>query len=81
MYTLHQIGSDFCVLRMLEIFFYRGREPEVEGRRLSPEITASKSAIVHPVCVIIMYTLYEMYKDVASPRSSYSIFLEHQGSW
>ena len=49
--------------------------------RLSSEITASKSAIMHLVCVMIMYTLYEMYKDVASPRSSYGIFLECRGSW
>ena len=63
-------------------FFFRGHEPEVEGRRqqsLSSKITASKSAIVHLVCVIIMYTIYEMYKDVASPRSSYAIFVECQG--
>ena len=40
--------------------FSRGREPEVEGRRLSSEITASKSAIVHLVCVIVMYTIYEI---------------------
>ena len=55
MCTFHQIES--C-------------EPEIEGRRwrLSSEITASKSATVHLVCVIIMYTIYEMYKDVASPR-------------
>ena len=82
MYTLHQIGSDFCVLRRLEIFLCRGRELEVEGRRwLSSEITASKSAIVHLVCVIIMYTIYEIYKDEVSPRSSYGIFLECRGSW
>ena len=65
METFHQIGlSD--------------REPEGEGRRwrcLYSEITASKSAIVHLVCVIIMYTIYEMYKYVASPCSSYAIFL------
>ena len=49
MCTFHQIES--C-------------EPEIGGRRwrLSSEITASKSATVHLVCVIIMY------KDVASPR-------------
>ena len=64
--------------------FSRGREPEVDERqrqRLSSEITASKSAIVHLVCVIIMYTIYDVYKDVASSRSSYTIFLECRGSW
>ena len=54
MYTLHRIGSDFA-LRRLQTFFPRVRQPEVEGRqRLSSEITASKSAIVHLVSVIIM---------------------------
>ena len=56
-----------------------GREPEVERRgrwRLSSEINARKRAILHLVCVIIMYTIYEMYKDVALSRSSYTIFLE-----
>ena len=43
-------------------------------------ISARKSAIVHLVYVIIMYTTYEMYKDVASSRSSYTIFLECRGS-
>ena len=43
-------------------------------RRLSSKITASKCTIVHLVCVIIMYTIYEMYKDVVSPCSSYAIF-------
>ena len=52
-------------------FYSWGHEPEVEGRwwRLSPEITTCKSTIVHLVCVIIMYTIYEMYKDVASSCS------------
>ena len=85
MYALHQIGSDFCVLRRLDIFFTWADKPKVEGRQrqwwLSSKITASKSAIVHLVCVIIMYTIYEMYKDVASSRSSYAIFLECRGSW
>ena len=81
MYTFYQIGSDLCVLRRLEVFFPRGHEPEVEGRRqcLSSEITASKSTIVHLVCMIIMYTIYEMYKDIASSRSLYAIFLECRG--
>ena len=61
-------------------FFSQGCEPEVEGQRwhLSSEITASKNAILHLVCVIIMYTIYEMYKDVASSCSSYAIFLKCQ---
>ena len=82
MYTFQQIGSDFCVLLRLEIF-PRGHEPEVDGqwRRLSSENPARKSTIVHLVCVIIMYTIYEVYKDVASSRSSYAIFLECRGSW
>ena len=43
-------------------FFSWGCEPEVDGRqRLSSEITTSKSAILHLVCVIIMDTIYEMY--------------------
>ena len=70
MYTLQQTGSRFISW---------GREPEVEGRwrqHLSSEITTSKSTIVHLVCVIIMYSIYEMYKDVTSSRSSYAIFLE-----
>ena len=56
-----------CISHRLEIFF-PGREPEIEGRRrhrLSSYITASKRTTVHLVCVIIMYTIYEMYKDVA----------------
>ena len=83
MHTLHQIESDFLRYAQARNFIYLGREPEVEGRRrwLSSEITTSKSAIVHLVCVIIMYTIYEMYKDVASPRSSYGIFLECRGRW
>ena len=63
-------------------FFSRGRESEIEGRwrqHVSSEITASKSAIVHLVCVIIMYTLYGIYKYVASSRSLYAIFLECRG--
>ena len=84
MYTLHQIGSDFCVMRRRKIF-PQGHEPEVDRRwrrrHLSSEITARKSAIVHLVCVIIMYAIYEMYKDEASSRSSYAIFLECRGSW
>ena len=62
-------------------FFPQGCEPEVEQwqRHLSSEITISKGAIVHLVCVIIMYTIYEMYKDVASSRSSYAIFLKCRG--
>ena len=31
--------------------------------------------IVHLVYVIIMYTIYAIYKDVVSPQSSYAIFL------
>ena len=73
MFTLHQIGFGFYVLRRL-LLPALGREPEVEGRRrLSSEVTTSKSAIVHLVCVIIMYIIYQMYKDVASSRSSYAI--------
>ena len=60
MYTFYQIGFGFCVLRRLKMFC------------LSFEITASKSAIVHLVCVIIMHTIYEVYKDVASSCSSYA---------
>ena len=60
MYTFHQIG--FSVLRRRDIF--------------SSKITAKKSAIVHLVCAIIMYTIYDMYQDVALSRSSYAIFLE-----
>ena len=41
----------------------------------------SKCAIVHLVGGIIMYTIYQMYRDVASPRSLYGIFLECRGSW
>ena len=76
MYTFQRIGSDFCVPRRRNIF-PRGHEPEVDGQqRLSSEITTRKSTTVHLVCVIIMYTIYKMYKDVASPRSSYDICLE-----
>ena len=81
MFTIHQIRLYFCVLRRLEAFS-RGCEPEVEGRCcLSSEITASNSAIVHLVCVIIMFTIYKVYKNVASSRSLYAIFLECRGSW
>ena len=77
MYTFHQIGFGFLHYS-LEIFFSWGCELEIEGRRrrLSSEITASKSTIVHLVCVIIMYAIYKMYKDVALSCSSYTIFLE-----
>ena len=40
----------------------------------SSEITTNKSAIVY--LIIIMYTLYKMYKDVALSRLSYAIILE-----
>ena len=61
-------------------FFPGGHKPEVEGQRWrSTKITTSKSTIVHLVCVIIMYTIYEMYKDVALSCSSYAIFLECRG--
>ena len=83
MYTLQRIRSVFCVLRRHEIFPW-GREPEVGGqrrRRLSSEIPARKSAIVPLVCAIIMYTIYEVHKDVALSRSSYAIFFECRGSW
>ena len=75
MYTFHQIGSDsvFCAgagAGAGAIFFPRGREPELDGRRrvtgLSSKITTRKGSIVPLVCVIIMYTVFEMYKDVAS---------------
>ena len=64
---IRSIGSDSALCTGSR-FFSQGREPEVEGQRwrLSSEITASKSAIVHLVCVIIMYIIYEMYKDEAS---------------
>ena len=72
-----RLDSDFAFCTGLR-FFSRDREPEVEGRRrhLSSELITSKSAIVHLVCVIIMYAIYEMYKDVASSCSLYAIFLE-----
>ena len=38
-----------------------------------------QEVIVHLVCVIIVYTIYQMYKDVVSPCSSYAIFLECRG--
>ena len=78
MYMLQWIGSDFVFCTGTR-FFPRGREPEVDGQqwcRLSSEITARKSIIVHLVCVIIMYTIYEVYKDAASSRSSYAILLK-----
>ena len=34
-----------------------------------------------PICVIILFTIYEVCKDVASSRSSYTIFLKCRGSW
>ena len=80
MYTCRQIGFGFCVL---PTFFSRDCELEVEGQRwrcLSSEITTSKNAIVHLVCVIIMYSTYGMYKDVASSRSSRAIVLDCRGS-
>ena len=76
MVELKHLDSRLIVALLLS----RGREPEVEGRRLSSQITANKSAIVYLVCVIIMYIIYEMYKDVALYRSSYAIFLECQCS-
>ena len=83
MYTFQQIGLHFALCAGTR-FFPWGREPGVDGRRrrdLSSKITARKSAIVRLVCVIVMYTIYEMYKDVALSRSSYAIFLECRGSW
>ena len=78
MYMFHRIGSDFAFCTGAR-FLSWGRELEVEGwRRLSSAITARKSAIVHLVRVIIIYIIYEMYKDEASSRSSYPIFLECQ---
>ena len=68
MYTFNQTGFGFYILRL----FSRSRKTEIEGR-LSYEITASKSITVHLVCVIIMYTICEMYKDVTSSRSLYAI--------
>ena len=54
------IGSDFAFHAGAR-FFPQGREPEVDRQQhLSSEITARKSTIVHLVCVIIMYTIYEM---------------------
>ena len=80
MYTFHQIGLDFAFCTGLR-FFSRSRKPEIEGLLcLSSEITTSKSATVHLVCVIIMYTLYETHKDVASFHSSHTIFLKCWGS-
>ena len=80
MYTFHQIGLDF-VFCTGSRSFPRASEPEVEGRRHLPsEKYAGKSSIVHPVCVIIMNTIYEMYTDGASSRSSYAVFLECRGS-
>ena len=73
MYTFQQIGSDFSFCADVR-FFSWGHEPEVQG--LSSEITARKSAIVHLVCVIIMYIIYDTHKDAALSRSSYAIFLE-----
>ena len=62
---------------ILAIIVQPFREPEVEGQwRLSSEKTTSKIAIVHLVCVIIMYIIYKMYKDVALFCSSYATFLE-----
>ena len=74
---IHSSVSD-RILRRREIF-PRDHEPEVDGRQqhLSSEIAARKSTIVHLVSLIIMYTIYEVYKDVAS----YAIFLECRGSW
>ena len=53
-------------------FFSQGRELEVEGRR---QQRLSSKIIVHLVCVIIMYTIYEMYTDVASSHTSSTSFL------
>ena len=76
-----RLDFDFAFCTGLRVFS-QACEPEVEGRwRLSSEITASKSTIVHLVCVIIMYTIYGMYKYVALFRSSYAIFRECRGSW
>ena len=49
--------------------FSPGREPEVDGWRQRRPITARKRTIVHLFCAIIIYTIYEVYKDVASSRS------------
>ena len=71
MYTFYQIGSDFAFCAGSD-FFPQGCELEVERRRqwhLSSEITASKSATVHLVCVIIMYTIYDDIKRSAGGGS------------
>ena len=75
--------NNHCTGSMREIF-PRGHEPEVDGQRrrqISSEITTRKSTIVHLVCVIIMNTIYEVYKDAASSHSLSAIFLEGRGSW
>ena len=36
---------------------------------------------MHLVCVIIMYTMYKMYEDVALSRSSYTISLKYRGAF
>ena len=68
----------FCVLCRFKIFF-PGLWPGSRRAGAFLKITTSKSAIVHLVCVIVMYTIYEMYKEVASSRSSFAIFLEFRG--
>ena len=57
---IHSSGSD----RILHSAQGGDFELEVDGRRrrLSSEITTSKSAIVHLGCVIIMYTIYKYTK-------------------
>ena len=70
-------GSDRILLSAQARDFFPGGV----SQKYTDGATARKSAIVHLVSVIIMYTIYEAYKDVASSRSSYAIFLDCRGSW
>ena len=80
---IRSIRSDWILRSAQTQEFFPGamsrKKKDGDGGVFPPKL-ARKSPIVHLVCVIIMYTIYEMYKDVASSRSSYAIFLECRGS-
>ena len=62
MYMFQRIGSDFAFCTGARFFGQR-------WQRLSSEITTRKSTIVHLVCVIIMYTIYEVRLALPMPSS------------
>ena len=75
---IRSIGSDFCILHRLKIFF---PGPWARSRRTMAAasfLQNNRKQERHCASSLCNYHvhIYEMYKDVASSRSSYAIFLE-----